>query len=229
MLALPFGLLLSWSAVSAARVAEHADTAPTCTGEFGRGCTTSRAAILDSTGYVKGSWFTREQKWYLQVSGGAPGLTHGELLRVVIPLRTGDTGVRNGTRLVVIYYGQSPAWVRLPDGRTLQTEDHPRRAAPMHAWMALACLGGGAFATLTGIRSGRHEGAWWRRVRAHAAFRPAGLLFPAGCFGLIGQAVGGGTIWSGIAGGLAGLGLGILGWRRDAMRETEAIWSEEPD
>jgi hypothetical protein len=222
-LAVLVGLGMAVSAVGAATRVKGVDGAPACTTDFASGCTTKRAAVLDDSGYVRGSWFTQEQKWFASVPGGAPGLKSGERLKIMVPRQNGIQELNEGSKVTLVYYAQSPAWIQLPSGTVLETEDHPRRAAPSLGWMALASLGGGIFGIQTGIRSRRREGAWWRRVPGHIAFGPAGLLFPAGCFGLLGQTIAGGTIWPGVAGGLVGIGLGAMGWRRSRRREASSM------
>jgi hypothetical protein len=215
------GAGLAASAVSAATRIGDVSGGRACTAAFADGCITRRAAVLEVSGYVRLGWLTQEQKWFARVPAGAPGLKNGDRLKIVVPRQDGADQLHQGARVDLIYYGQSAAWIQLPSGRTLQTEDHPRRAAPMHAWMALASLGGGIFALQTGIRSRRREGAWWRRVPAHIAYGIPGLAFPAGCFGFIGQVAAGGAIWPGVAGALLGTGLGGYGWRRAASRNAE--------
>ncbi len=212
------GLAVS-AAFAATRIAGVNGSRP-CSTDFASGCTTKRAALLEVNGYVRGAWITQEQKWFVRVPAGAPGLKNGGRLKITVPRQDGVDQLHEGTWVNLIYYGRSPAWIQLPSGRTLQTEDHPRRAAPSLAWMALACLGGGIFGIQTGFRSRRREGAWWRRVPGHIAFGVPGLAFPAGCFGFIGQTVAGGTSWPGVAGGLFGTGLGLLGWRQSRRRKA---------
>jgi hypothetical protein len=221
VVAVLIGAGLAASAVSAATRIGAVSGLRACTTAFADGCITRRAAVLEVSGYVRLAWLTQEQKWFARVPAGAPGLKDGDRLKIMVPRQDGADQLHQGARVDLIYYGQSAAWIQLPSGRTLQTEDHPRRAAPMRAWMALACLGGGIFALQTGIRSRRREGAWWRRVPAHFAYGIPGLAFPAGCFGFFGQVAAGGTIWPGVAGALLGTGLGGYGWWRAASREAE--------
>src|SRR5262249_45481044 len=161
------------------------------------GCITRRAAVLEVSGSVRLAWLTQEQQWFARVPAGGPGMKDGGRVKIMVPRQDGADQLRQGAAVDLIYYGRAAAWIQLPSGRTLQTEDHPRRAAPMHVWMALAGLGGGIFALQTAIRSRRREGAWWRRVPAHIAYGIPGLAFLAGCFGLLGQVAAGGTIWPG--------------------------------
>ena len=216
------GAGLTASAVFAATRISDVSSGRACTTAFAGGCITRRAAVLEVSGYVPLAWLTNEQKWFGRVPAGAPGVKTGGRLKIVVPRQDGADQLHQGARVELIYYGRAAAWIQLPSGQTLQTEDHPRRAAPRFAWMALACLGGGIFGVQTGIRSRRREGAWLRRVPAHIAYGIPGLAFPAGCFGLIGQVTAGGTIWPGVAGGLLGTGLGVYGWRRAANREPLA-------
>jgi hypothetical protein len=197
IVAVLIGAGLAASAVSAAARIGEVSGLRACTTAFADGCITRRAAVLEVSGYVRLAWLTQEQKWFARVPAGAPGLKEGARLKIMVPRQGGADQLHQGARVDLIYYGQSAAWIQLPSGRTLQTEDHPRRAAPMRAWMALACLGGGIFALQTGIRSRRREGAWWQRVHAHIAYGIPGLAFVAGCFGFIGQVAAGGTIWPG--------------------------------
>jgi hypothetical protein len=221
VVAVLIGVGLATSAVSAATQIGDVSGLRACTNAFADGCTTRRAAVLEVSGHVRLAWLTQEQEWFARVPAGAPGLKDGDRLKIMVPRQDGAGQLHQGARVDLIYYGRSAAWIQLPSGQALQTEDHPRRAAPMRAWMALACLGGGIFGLQTGIRSRRREGAWWRRVPAHIAYGIPGLAFPAGCFGFIGQVAAGGTIWPGVAGALLGTGLGMYGWRRVVSREAE--------
>ncbi len=214
------GLGMAISALAAATRAGGVDSPPVCRTDFASQCTTERAAVLERRGYVRGSWFTREQKWLVRVPEGAPRLKDGQLLSLQVPRQDGHEGLTEGAEVTLIYYGQAPAWIRLASGRVLETGDHPRRSAPMLGWLALFAACGGIFGIQTGLRSGRREGGWLRRTPAHILVGIAGVLAIAGMFGAVGQTVAGGTIWPGVAGGLIGLWVGALSWRRSRRRES---------
>jgi hypothetical protein len=218
--ALLVGLGMAVSAAAAATRVGGAGSPPVCRTDFASGCTTERAAVLDSRAYARGSWFTGEQKWRVRVPEGAPRLKDGQLLRLEVPRQDGREALAEGAQVTLIYYGRAPAWIRPASGRVLETGDHPRRSAPMLGWMALFAAFGGIFGIQTGLRSGRREGSWLRRAPAHIVVGLAGVLAIAGMFGALGQTVAGGTIWPGVAGGLIGLGVGALSWRRSHRRES---------
>jgi hypothetical protein len=214
------GLGVGMSAVSAATRVGDVAGAPRCQTDFAAKCTTERAAVLTDRLSARGSWFTGEQRWLATVPQGAPNLTHGELLKLEVPRQHGSEGLVEGTELTVVYFGRAPAWIRLPSGTVLQTDDHPRRAAPLLGWMTLFAFCGGIFGIQTGTRSARREGAWLRRVPSHVVVGVAGVLAIAGLFGWAGQMTAGGTLWPGIAAGLIGIGTGVLSWRRTHRREA---------
>ncbi len=212
------GLGMATSAVAAATRAGDVGDAPVCRTDFASGCTTERAAVLEHRGYVRGFWFTREQRWLVRVPDGAPRLKDGALLAVDVPRQDGREGLAEGVQVTLVYYSRAPAWIRLASGTVLETGDHPRRSAPTLGWMALFAACGGIFGIQTGARSGRREGAWLRPTTAHISVGLAGALAIAGMFGALGQTVAGGTIWPSVAGGLIGLGLGVRAWRRSRRR-----------
>jgi hypothetical protein len=219
-LVVPVGLLMALGAAAAATRVGGVDGAPRCESEFTRGCTTERAAILDHEGHSRGSWMTREQRWLARVPAGAPGLEGAELLDLNVPRQDGREGLVEGAEVTVVYFGRSPAWIRLRSGVTLETEDHPRREAPLLAWLALGALGGGVFAARSGIRAGRHGGGWLRRTpaRFHGGLDVVVML--AGMFGAIVHQFAGGTVWPGVVAGSLAAGFGVLAWRRSRRRQT---------
>jgi hypothetical protein len=219
-LAAPVGLLMALDAAATVTRAGGVEGAPRCASEFAKGCTTPRTAVLDHEGHTRGSWMTREQRWWVRVPAGAPGLEGAERLDVTVPRQDGREGLVEGAGVTVIYYGRSPAWIRLESGVTLETEDHPRRKAPLLAWLALGALGGGAFAVRSGIRAGRHGGGWLRRTPARFRGGLDVVAMLTGMFGGIVHQFAGGTVWPGVvAGSLAG-GFGVLLWRRSRRREA---------
>jgi hypothetical protein len=112
--ALLIGLGMATSAVAAATRAGDVGGAAVCRADFASGCTTERAAVLEYRGYVRGSWFTREQKWLVRVPEGAPRLKDGELLKLEVPRQDGREGLAEGTEVTLIYYSQAPPPIR-PD------------------------------------------------------------------------------------------------------------------
>jgi hypothetical protein len=219
-LAVPVGLLMALDAAATVTRADGVDDAPRCAREFAKGCTTRRAAVLDHQGHTRGSWITREQRWLARVPAGAPGLQGDEQLDVTVPRQDGREGLVEGAAVIVIFHGRSPAWIRLPSGVTLETEDHPRREAPLLAWLALGALGGGAFAVGSGIRAGRCGGGWLRRTPARFRGGLDVVAMLAGMVGAIVHQFAGGTVWPGVvAGSLAG-GFGVLAWWRSRRRQA---------
>jgi hypothetical protein len=218
-LAVPVGLLMALGAAAAATRVGGVEAAPRCASEFARGCTTQRAAVLDHRGHTRGSWMTREQRWWLRVPAGAPGLEGAELLDVTVPRQDGREGLVEGAQVMVVYHGRSPAWLRLPSGVVLETEDHPRREAPLLAWLALGALGAGAFAVRTGIRAGRHGGRWRQRTPARVRGGLDLALLLAAMVAAIVHQFAGGTPWPGIVAGLLAGGFGVLAWQRSHRRQ----------
>jgi hypothetical protein len=219
-LAVPVGLLMALDAAATATRVGGVEGAPRCDFEFAKGCTTQRAAVLDHKGSRRGDWMTREQRWLARVPAGAPGLRGAELLDVTVPRQDGREGLVEGAAVTVVYFGRSPAWIRLPSGVVLETEDHPRRKAPLLAFLALGGIGGGAFAVRTGIRAGRHGGGWLRRTPARVRGGLDVALLLAAMLGAVVHQFAGGTVWPGIVAGLLAAGLGVLLWRRSRRRQA---------
>jgi hypothetical protein len=188
------------------------DDAPACAIEFAEGCTTERAAVLEPPGYAARSW-VGDQRWWARVPAGAPGRLYGpQRERFDVPRQDGQEALTAGMAVTVVYLGESPAWVRLPSGAVLETEDHPRREVPVLASVALGILGWGSFAIRIGIGAGRHGGGWLGRTPARVRAGPDLVLALAGMLSAFGLGITGGVVWPGIAGGLLGAGLGVLIW-----------------
>ena len=216
----PVGLLMALSTAATATRVGGVDGAPRCASEFARGCTTQRVAVLDHEGHTRGSWMTREQRWLARVPAGAPGLEGAERLDVTVPRQDGREGLVEGADVTVVYYGRSPAWIRLASGVTLETEDHPRRKAPLLAWLALGAVAGGFFAVRSGIRAGRHGGGWLRRTPARFRGGLDVALLLAAMVGAIVHQFAGGSPWPGIMAGLLVGGFGFLAWQRSRRRQA---------
>jgi hypothetical protein len=219
-LVVPVGLLMALDAAATTTRVGGVEGAPRCATEFAKRCTTERAAVLDHEGHTRWSWMTREQRWLARVPAGAPGLQGAELLDVTVPRQDGRAGLVEGAEVTVVYLGRSPAWIRLPSGAVLETEDHPRRKAPLLAWLALGAVGGGVFAVRTGIRAGRRGGGWLRRTPARVRGGPDVVLMLGGMLGAIGHQFAGGTVWPGVVAGLLAAGCGVLIWRRSRHRQA---------
>jgi hypothetical protein len=216
------GLLVGLGmAVSAGFSAVHlgsADDAVACETDFGAECVTERAAVLEDDVYRRYRWLSQEQKWLLRVPDGAPDLTGAELESLVVPRQDGQDELAAGTEVTLLYYGDAPAWIRLPSGAVLETGDHPRRSAPQLGWFALFAVAGALFGIGTGVRSGRAGGTWWRKTDADIRVGPAGVLTIAGMAGGLVQTLAGSSPWPGLLAGLAGAGLGMVAWRRAEHR-----------
>ena len=188
------------------------DDASACAIEFAEGCTTERAAVLEPPGYAARSW-VGDQRWWARVPAGAPRRLYGpQRERFDVPRQDGQKALAAGLEVTVVYLGEAPAWVRLPSGAMLETEDHPRREAPVLALVALGILGGGGFAIRTGIGARRHGGRWLGRTPARVRAGPDLVLALAGMLSAFGLGITGGIVWSGVAGGLLGAGFGVLVW-----------------
>ncbi len=112
----------------------------------------------------------------------------------------------------MVFFGRAPAWIRLWSGVVLETEDHPRRQAPLLGWLALGALGGGLFGMRIGIRAGR-QGGWLRRTWVRVPRGPEAVVFVAGIAGALVQQFAGGTVWPGVVAGLLAAGSALLAWR----------------
>jgi hypothetical protein len=143
------------------------------------------------------------------ISGLPACHTQGEeKLELDIPRQTGRDELAEGVRVRLVYYDDRAAVVRLPSGTEIETDDHPRRYAPMHAYAGLFALGGGAFAVAAGWRTGQRHG-FWHKAPGRFRIGVGGALAFAGMVGFMVQMLFGGVRWTGLAGAAAGLGLGV--------------------
>jgi hypothetical protein len=216
-LALPIGLLLLLIGIAATVEPDDISGLPTCRTDFGDDCLTEREALLVDRGYARRSWISREQKWIADVPEGAPYLEGEEKLALDIPRQPGREELAEGVRVRLVYYDDRAALVRLPSGRELETDDHPRRYAPMHGYLGLFGIGGGAFAVAAGWRAGRKNG-FWRKAPARFGLGAGFVLALAGMVGALAQTLFGGARWTGLAGAAAGLGLGVWAALRSRSR-----------
>jgi hypothetical protein len=151
----------------------------------------------------------------------APRVSADGVLDLRIPRQHGRGELDRGLPVTVLYVGSEPAWLRLPSGTALETRDHPRRAAPMLAWLAVFLIGMGAFWIETAVRSARSGGGWWRRVPMEATLGVPFTAMIAGMFGSIAQALAGGTAWPGVLAAALGVVLTVAG-RRWVRRRARA-------
>lgn len=95
--------------------------------------------------------------------------------------------VRPNIAVTVVFIGTDPAWLRLPSGAVVESEEHPQYAGPASLCLALMIAGPSMTAVTTGIRVGRRES--WFRV-AQDSFAPDAwwLLFGVGLLGFVVQA-----------------------------------------
>jgi hypothetical protein len=186
------------------------DGAPACATDFAEGCTTQRAAVLRSP---DSSSLAGKRRWWARVPDGTPDAVDGpNQERLHVPRQDGQEELAAGMRVTLVYFGDSPAWIRLPSGAMLETADHPRWKAPGLAWMALAMIGFGIFGVRTGIRSARAGGGWLQPTPTRVRAGPEVVLFFAGGLGALAVRLVGGIVWPGVVGGLLGAGFGVLLW-----------------
>ncbi len=202
------GLVLGLVGISAAAEPDDISALPTCRTDFGDDCLTERDALLLDKRYKRRSWISREQRWLADVPEGAPGLQGEEKLALDIPRQQGRDELAEGVRVRLVYYENRAAVVRLPSGRELETDDHPRRYAPMHVYIGLFGVGGGAFAVAGGWRTGRQH-SFWHKAPGRFRMGVGAALALAGMVGAMAQMLFGSVRWTGLAGAAAGFGLGV--------------------
>lgn len=142
-------------------------------------------------------WLSGERRWLLDVGAVPPQLRgSGDTDRVGVPRQPRQDDIRDGMALTVVYYRDSPVLLELPTGTVLETDEHPRRAAPTTLYLGLATLGLAGFGVRVGWRNGRRRG-WWRRVDYEQPKR-VGLslvLFVSGAGGALTQYLAGSSRW----------------------------------
>jgi hypothetical protein len=219
-LAVLVGSVLGLVGLGAALEPDDISRLPACRTDFGDDCLTDRDATLVREGYARRSWLSRQEKWIADVPEGAPFLDGPEKLELGIPRQPGRDELGVGVRVRLVYYEKRAALVRLPSGRELETDDHPRRYAPMHGYLGLFGVGGGAFAVAAGWRTGRRR-SFWRK--APADFRIGGgfLLALAGMLGALAQTLFGTARWTGLVGAAIGLMLGLWAALRARSRRKD--------
>ncbi len=214
------GLLLVPVGLSAAAEPDEISGLPTCRADFGEDCLTERDALLLDSRYKRRSWLSREQRWIADVPEGAPGLQGEEKLQLDIPRQPGRDELAERVRVRLVYYENRAAVVRLPSGVELETDDHPRRYAPMHAYAGIFALGGGAFAVAAGWRTGRRRG-FWHKAPGQFRMGAAGALALAGMVGALAQTLFGFARWTGLVGAAGGLALGVWAAIRARSRRRD--------
>jgi hypothetical protein len=220
VLAVPIGLLFALAGIAAVAEPDDISGLPTCRTDFGDDCLTERDALLADKTFKRRSGISREQRWIADVPEGGPGLEGDEKLRLDIPRQPGRDELAEGVRVRLVYYEDRAAVVRLPSGTELETDDHPRRYAPMHAFAGLFTLGGGAFATAAAWRAGRKHG-FWHKAPARFRIGVGAALALAGMVGFMAQALFGSVRWIGFAGATAGFCLGVWAGIRARSRPSD--------
>jgi len=211
------GMVLGLVGLGAALEPDEISGLPACETDFGEDCLTEREAILLDQGYKRQSWLSREQRWIADVPEGAPYLQGDEKLELDIARQPGRDQLAEGVRVVLVYYEKRAALVRLPAGLELETSDHPRRYAPMHGYLGLFALGGGAFAVAAAWRTGRRRG-FWRKAPGEVRVGAGLVLALAGMLGALAQTLFGSARWTGLVGAALGLALGVWAAKRARSR-----------
>ena len=163
--------------------------------------------VLDDTRYQRGSWFSREQSWSVDVPAGAPARRRGEARGRPAPAgRPG--GAATGARGQPGVLRGPGRLVELPSGAALETDEHPSRYAPTIGYIGLFALGGGSFARGRESAPGA-DAASGQDPAVPMSSGPAWCGAGRDVRGA-GPDVAGGARWVGLAGALVGAGLG--GW-----------------
>ena len=203
------GLVMTLAGLAALTEPDDISGLPACSGDFGDDCLTDRAGVLDDSRYRRGSWFSREQSWSVDVPAGAPWLDDGEKLEVDLPRQPGRNQLRPGLEVNLVFYEDRAALVELPSGAALETDEH--RVATHRRSATSGCSGWAADRSPRGRESAPGaEAVLAQDPRRLQALGPGLVLGLAGMFGALAQTVAGGARWVGLAGALVGAGLG--GW-----------------
>jgi hypothetical protein len=128
---------------------------------------TERAALVVGEGYYHSTGrgsdrYINVVTWPIELEAAGPdGRTRH---RIQLRNQDGRIHIRSGTQITVRYLAGEAAWIRLGDGTTLRTEDHPRHTAPIWASLALFAGGYGVSFAQTSWRAGRHRRSWFGRA-----------------------------------------------------------------
>lgn len=133
-------------------------------------------------GYRRREWLAGTQDWLLFVYGDSPDTRQ----RVTLPRQSGRDELGAGLFVTVVFVGDEPIWVRLPNGDSMETEAHPWRAASLQAGLALLIVGSGLAGVETAFRTAAERGSWFGRARFD--MRP-GIFALVGALGLVGLLV----------------------------------------
>lgn len=154
LMAAGFGV---WSLV---QLSNLGDLRP-CGGAVTGGCLTEREAIVEKQeqSYPSGRTVDTTPTWRLTVDGPLPSDEDTARLYMEFRPQDGLGELRPGMRVTVVFIDEDAAWLRLPSGATLESEEHPRYTWAASFSVALMIAGPSLSAVVTGVR-GRHRG-WW--------------------------------------------------------------------
>jgi hypothetical protein len=208
------GAFAAVGSVSAATDIASAASAPACVVEFDDGCTTERGGRLEAQRRDRRAIWA--QKWFVHVPDGNP---RGRVLEVVeVPHQGGESSLRVGDPVALIYLDWSPAWVRTSSGAVLETDEHPRRRALLLGLAALVFLGGGVLGVRTGFASVWNAVDWWERTAMVSRPGPELVVLSGGAGGGLGAWASGWHAAVQLAGAAIGAVVGVVLWRRSLHR-----------
>ncbi|WP_053207299.1 hypothetical protein [Jiangella muralis] len=157
-----------------------------CERDFAGRCLTEREAIAEEESWSGGRSVDTTPTWLLTVAGSLPSAEDTDRLYMEFR-RQDDLGeLRPGMRVTVVFAGMDAAWLRLPSGATLESEEHPRNTWAASLGVALMIAGPSLSAVVTGVR-GRRGG--WAAHTPGAGFGPDRwwLLSVVGLAGFVAQ------------------------------------------
>ncbi|MBB5786231.1 hypothetical protein [Jiangella mangrovi] len=171
-----------WSLVLLARLGE----ASVCERDFSGICLTEREATVAERVVNHGRSWDPDPSWRLALHGDGPEPTDGTRLWVDFRPQDDLDELTTNQRVTVVFIEHEPAWLRLPSGAVLESNQHPQYTWAGAFSIAAMIAGPSITAVVTGIRGRR--GGWFANSPGHG-YGPDRwwLLFLVGLVGFVVQ------------------------------------------
>jgi hypothetical protein len=162
LIAIVLGIGFAAETVSATGVwLEVRDTGelPSCADDFAEGCLTTRpAVVVEESFFCRHCWLSGNERILLDVDDHPPDADRSFSFRKQ-PHRD---EILESSVVTMIYLGERAAWVEVPSGARIATDEHPLWDALFLGPMGLTIGGGGLAAVQIAQRTARRNGSWRR-------------------------------------------------------------------